>query len=118
MTKQETSTISEVSAMKTCKVCGEEKTIDNYYVSVKDKYRRTHGRCKPCHGKFTKQYYKPVNKAKGFALLSIEMQEDICKMLEAKTKKTEIAKKHGLIYPAFTKWCRQGKCVLWKPTDE
>jgi hypothetical protein len=43
--------------MKTCKVCGESKPLDHFYVQEKDGRSYHHSYCKPCHKEARRQWH-------------------------------------------------------------
>lgn len=94
-------------ADKVCKDCGENKTIDNYYLLVSQYYSPY---CKKCHNhRRTLDYRKKPKKARVYLWdkLSEETQQLIKDMVKDGKKLPVIAKESGVKYTRLQRFREQ-----------
>lgn len=101
--------MSGQQVLKKCLQCHEDKPLSDYYVSIK-KYGTLHPRCRPCHNENRLKYN--VKKKCGFGKLSEDVQRDIIKLIEAKTKLVVIVEKYNIPYSTLSYWKRNDKIHL------
>ena len=89
--------------MKTCGMCGEEKSrADDYYKAG----RGVQPYCKSCLNSRKKQYYK--KRPNTLDKLETEKKEAIRVDLDLKMKVKPVAVKHGISYMLLLKWIKNG----------
>lgn len=98
--------------VKLCKMCGEEKPVEECFYRAGISYQKY---CKPCHNIHRKQY-KVVSsyqkKGTGFSKLSEETQKDILQDINKDMTYKDIAKKYNINYKSLLYWKSKGLIKL------